>query len=203
MLSIEPIRGELVGSRFQRPSWAPPVHWHPVWDLPRVPRKLPQEPDNELPLSLRRPEMGEASSSPRGDYPQPRGYGPSSSMPGGPPPFHSMQQQQQQQQQQQPGYGPPHGMHMGGAQGMPPDGYGMGMQPQGVPSDMWHGGPGPMRHGKGGGKGMMGKGGGGKGGPYGGGHFDMGKGKGGPYGGPFDMGKGGGKGNRRGGKGMG
>ena len=195
MLSVEPVRGELVGSRYQRPPWAPAVHFHPVWDLPRVPRKLPREPVIEVPPPMRRPDMGEPSISPRGDYPQSRGYGPSSSMPGGPPPFHAMQPQH--------GFGPPPGMHnMGGPPGMPPDGYGMGMPPQGMPPDMWHGGgPGPMRHGKGGGKGMMGKG-GGKGGPYGG-NFDMGKGKGGPYGGNFDMGKGGGKGNRRGGKGMG
>ena len=175
MLSIEPVRGELVGSRYQRPSWAPPVHFHPVWDLPRVPRKLPREPVNEAPLPMRRPETGEPSLSPRGDS-QSRGYGPPGGMPGGSPPFHGMQPQH--------GYGPPPGMHMG----MQPDGYGMGMPQQGMQPDMWHGGPGPMRHGKGGGKG---------------GNFDMGKGKGGPYGGNFDMGKGGGKGNRRGGKGMG
>ena len=150
MLSIEPVRGELVGSRYQRPSWATPVHFHPVWDLPRVPRKLPlpREPVNEAP-PMRRPEMGEPSQSPRGE-PQPPGYGPPGGMPGGPPPFHGMPPQH--------GYGPPPGMHMG------PDGYGMGMPQQGMQPDMWHGGPGPMRHGKGGGKG---------------GNFDMGKGKGG------------------------
>ena len=82
MLSIEPVRGELVGSRYQRPSWAPPVHFHPVWDLPRVPRKLPlpREPVNEA-QPMRRPEMGEPSQSPRGE-PQPPGYGPPGGMPG-------------------------------------------------------------------------------------------------------------------------
>lgn len=188
MLAIDPIRGELVGSRYERPRWAPPVRWHPVWDLPRVPRTLHRA-DESLTDG-----RGEPSYPPR-SYPPQAAYGTSNSMPGGPPPpYHGGP----------PGYGGPPGMHMGGPPpGMPPDAYGMGMQgmpPQGMPPDMWHGGPGPMRHGKGGGKGGMGKG-GGKGGPYGSGPLGHGP----PHGpGPY-MGKGGGGkgGSRRGGKGMG
>ena len=32
---------DLLGAKVPRPAWGPAVRWHPVHDVPRVPRKLP------------------------------------------------------------------------------------------------------------------------------------------------------------------
>ncbi|KAL1515281.1 hypothetical protein AB1Y20_001924 [Prymnesium parvum] len=33
---------EMVGFVVHKPRWGPPVRWHPVWDVPRAPRILPE-----------------------------------------------------------------------------------------------------------------------------------------------------------------
>ena len=34
---------ELLGWTVHKPRWAPAVRWHPVYDVPRAPRKLPEQ----------------------------------------------------------------------------------------------------------------------------------------------------------------
>ena len=147
MQVIDVPRGELVGSRYERPRWAPPVRWHPVLDVPRVPRALPRE----VPEAAASQPGGASDAFSSGGYaPQQPGYGPpGGGMPGGGPPPGYGPPGGGPPGYGPPGFGPPPGKGYGppgmGPPGMAPDPYGMGMQP-----DMWgKGGKGGPMFGKG------------------------------------------------------
>ena len=205
-VAIEVPRGELVGGKYKRPQWAPPVRWDSVRDLPRVPRLLPSAdvPEQALPSQFAQAAAGGPSDaySPHGYPPPPPhgydppgapGYGPlpGKGAPGGPmPPFNGgMQPYPGYGPPPGKGYGPPPGKGYGPPPGMPPDPYGMGGKGYGPPDDMWGGKGGPPM------EDLWGKG--GKGGPWG-----KGGGKGGPGGPGGGKGSGPPQGRRRGGKGM-
>ena len=170
---------DLLGYVVLKPSWEPRVRWHPVWDIPRAPRKLPESSGPERPTP---PLPGRAPPLPTDPPPQQGGYlqrdpymmgGPinSSLMPSLP---HGVQPPYPGIPMQHSGIGPS-GMHPGiPPPTIPPDPYIMGDWVKG----------GPQRRGKGGGgPGPM-------------------KGRGGPYGTPSGWDGGGGKGGK-GGKGGG
>ena len=104
---------ELLGSKVDRPRYLT-VRWHPVWDVPYVPRKMPEADASAPP----------ASTHPMAP-PQQRGFAP----PQGfdyPPPMNPMSMAPPHQfAPQHPGFGPPPpGMHMpphgGGPNGLRP-----------------------------------------------------------------------------------
>ena len=53
---------ELLGWTVHKARWRGSVRWHPVWDVPRVPRRLPES-DLEPPAQLMRGAGGPMFSS--------------------------------------------------------------------------------------------------------------------------------------------
>lgn len=151
---------EMLGWRVERPL-APAVRWHPVWDIPRMPRKLPE---SEAPPQ---PSMPEQAQGMHGGHPMNGGIGlPAMGMPPRMPPGYG-------RGAGHAGYGMPAGMHVG----MPP--MGMDQFMAGGPHDRWGGKGGKGGKGVMGGKGKgTGKANGKGGGKAGGKGFDGGKGKG-------------------------
>ena len=74
---------ELQGWTVHKARWRGSVRWHPVWDVPRVPRRLPES-DLEPPAQL----MRGAGGPPPGGMPMHPAMMPPGAMPPGGMPMH-------------------------------------------------------------------------------------------------------------------